>query len=203
MAVQAGGKFKYSKVGLDWSSAQGRGALELLVMAGLAHKVVHSDAQGMPLGAQINPRRFKVILGDIGMHRRLAGGGVVEHLVAASHKPAGGGAAAEVFVGTELLKYASPALRPQLYYWHRESRSSNAEVDYVLETADGVVPVEVKAGTRGHLQGLRVFCEGHPTAYALRVSAENFSAYQNVRVVPLYALGAVIGQDLTVSMPTA
>lgn len=188
VAAQAGSKFKYSNVGDDWTSAHGKEALDLLVMAGLAHKVVHSDAQGMPLGAQVNAKRFKVILGDIGMHRRLAGTGLVASLSAASHKPADGGTVAEVFVGTELLKYAHPAQRPQLYYWHRESRGSNAEVDYLLETPHGIVPVEVKAGTRGHMQSLRLFCEGHPIHHAIRVSSENFSAYGQVRVVPMYAV---------------
>ncbi|MBM3410449.1 MAG: DUF4143 domain-containing protein, partial [Bacteroidetes bacterium] len=36
-----------------------------------------------------------------------------------------------------------------LYYWHREAKNSKAEVDYVVQRQDRIVPVEVKAGTKG------------------------------------------------------
>jgi hypothetical protein len=174
------------------TSVQGKEALELLTMAGLAHKVVHTDAQGIPLGAQVNPLRFKVILGDVGLQQRLAGLNAKEWLTLPAERLVNCGAVAEVFVGTELLKYAVPSLRPQLYYWHRESRSSNAEVDYLLETPQGIVPIEVKSGRRGQMQSLRVFCEGHAISHAVRLSLEPFSAYQNTRVIPLYAVAAAM-----------
>lgn len=192
VAVQSGEKFKYSKVSAELKGTHGKEALELLVMAGLAHKVVHTDAQGVPLGAQTNPARFKVILADVGLLQRLSGMSAAEWLSMPPERLVHNGAVAEVFVGTELLKYAPPGLRPQLYCWHRESRNSNAEIDYVLETAAGIVPVEVKAGTRGQMQSLRVFCENHVVPHAVRLSMENFSGYQNVRVVPLYAVKAAM-----------
>lgn len=192
VAAQSGEKFKYSKVSADLSGARGKEALELLIMAGLAHKVVHADAQGLPLGAQTTQSRFKVILTDIGLLQRLSGMSAGEWLSMPPERLVHNGAVAEVFVGTELVKYAPPGLRPQLYYWHRESRNSNAEIDYVLETVAGVVPVEVKAGRRGQMQSLRVFCENHVIPHAVRLSLENFSGYQNVRVVPLYAVNAAM-----------
>ena len=51
ITFQAGQKFKYSKVDPVVSSAVLKDALELLIKAGLAYKIHHSSAQGIPLGA--------------------------------------------------------------------------------------------------------------------------------------------------------
>ena len=44
-----------------------------------------------------------------------------------------------------------------LYYWHREAKNANAEVDYVWAHEDQVVPVEVRAGRSGSLKSLQIF----------------------------------------------
>jgi len=72
-AYQSGAKFKYSRVSDTGTHESYKKALELLSMAGLVHKVYHTAAGGIPLGAQINPRRFKVIPFDIGLHQRMLG----------------------------------------------------------------------------------------------------------------------------------
>ena len=51
----------------------------------------------------------------------------------------------ESFVGQELLAYADPYRKQTLFYLHRETRTSQAEVDYVIQERDAVVPIEVKS----------------------------------------------------------
>ena len=188
IAMQAGGKFKYSKVAPELSSAPAKRALELLILAGLAHKVSHSAAQGLPLGGQVNPRRFKVIPCDVGLYQRLLGLNLSEQMVLSDSRFVNAGAAAEVFVGTEILAVASPHVRHELYYWHREQRGSNAEVDYVVQLNNTIVPVEVKSGGRGGMQSMRVFLETHPSPFGIRSAMEPFARYENIEVIPLYAL---------------
>jgi len=43
------------------------------------------------------------------------------------------GAVAEQFVGQELLAYQNPYTRPSLFYWAREAKNSNAELDCLIE----------------------------------------------------------------------
>lgn len=43
------------------------------------------------------------------------------------------GAIAEQYAGLEILKAASCYKQEELFYWHREAKSSNAEVDYVVQ----------------------------------------------------------------------
>ena len=37
------------------------------------------------------------------------------------------------FAGTEMIKYANPGTQKNLFYWHRETRGSNTEVDYLFQ----------------------------------------------------------------------
>ncbi|MBI3270242.1 MAG: AAA family ATPase [Planctomycetes bacterium] len=188
IAFQAGGKFKFARVDSPASSRVVREALTLLLQAGLAHRVTHTDARGLPLGAQVDPRKFKVLLFDVGIHQRLLGLDVPSYLTAEDVELVNRGSLAEVFAGLELLARPPVHTKPALYYWHREARASNAEVDYVLQDGAAVLPVEVKAGTRGQMQSLRLFLDERGLTRGIRASLENFSRYERVEVIPLYAI---------------
>jgi uncharacterized protein len=187
-ATQAGGKFKYSQANPNLPAYQVKDTLELLILAGLVHKVYHSSAQGSPLNAQVNHKRFKVIPCDIGLYQRLTGGDISELVIAENNQLINKGAIAEIITGTELLAYSSPKKKSSLYYWHRESRASNAEVDYLIEFKGEIIPIEVKAGSSGKMQSLRLFLETHQSPYGIRTSMENFAEYDNIKVIPAFAL---------------
>jgi predicted AAA+ superfamily ATPase len=40
-------------------------------------------------------------------------------------------------------------LNPELFYWSREEKNSNAEIDYIFQYKNNIYPVEVKAGKTG------------------------------------------------------
>ncbi|MCD6343405.1 MAG: hypothetical protein J7L76_06430 [Spirochaetaceae bacterium] len=46
-----------------------------------------------------------------------------------------------------------------MYYWHREAKFSNAEIDYVVESEGSAVPIEVKSGLKGRMRSLQLFIE--------------------------------------------
>jgi predicted AAA+ superfamily ATPase len=201
IVLQAGGKFKYIKVDSGSYTQSIKDALSLLVQAGLAHVVRHTHARGVPLGAQVDDRRFKVILFDVGIHQRLLGLDVPGYLTAGEVEVVNKGSLAESLVGQELIGHHPSHLRPALYYWHRESRGSNAEVDYVIQQGTSIVPVEVKAGTKGQMQSMRMFMTERGLSRGIRISLENFSQYDRVDAIPLYAVGhlarptVVFGED--------
>ena len=122
------------------------------------------------------------------LYQRLIGGEVAPLIVADQDQLINKGAIAEIITGTELLSYSSPKKKSSLYYWHRESRGSNAEVDYLIEHQGKIVPIEVKSGSRGQMQSLRLFLETHNSPYGIRASLENFGEYENIRVIPACAL---------------
>lgn len=66
------------------------------------------------------------------------------------------GGIAEQVVG-QLLRTVEPFyLEPHLYYWQRFEKGATAEVDFVIQHHNTVVPVEVKAGTRGAMKSLHL-----------------------------------------------
>jgi predicted AAA+ superfamily ATPase len=188
VAEQNGQKFVYSKVLPDLNQLLVKNALELLTMAGLIIPITHSAANGVPLGAEINTKMRKFIVFDSGIFQRLHGLKLSEVLLRDDFESINKGAIAELCVGLELIKSASCYQRQTLYYWHREAKSSNAEVDYLIQHDVSILPIEVKAGTKGSMQSLYIFMNSKKTEKGIRISQENFSRYQNVEVYPLYAV---------------
>ena len=162
-------------------------ALDLLVNAGLAYKIYHTSASGLPLGSQINAKKFKVLLFDSGIYQQISGMNLSEYLTKNFAKIINKGKLTELFAGLELIKSQSLSLKPQLYYWHREAKSSNAEIDYLISVFDKIYPVEVKAGTKGQMQSMNIFKKEKHSEFGIRLSHENFSEYQKIKVFPLYA----------------
>jgi hypothetical protein len=187
LAYQAGGKFMYARAAQDTSILSYKTALEFLVQAGLAYKVHHTSARGIPLAAQINEKKFKAFLLDAGIHQRLLGLDLGEHLTRRPEAMINTGSLSEVYAGIALVAGMPARTSANLYYWHREARASNAEIDYVISRGADIVPIEVKAHTKGGMKSLHLFiAEGHAQR-GIRLSHENFASYGNVEVMPLYA----------------
>ena len=188
VVYQSGNKFNHSRVSDSANHGQVKEALELLEMAGLGFLVKHSAGNGIPIGAGVNPKKFKVILFDHGIFQRILGLSLSEHLIANDFSAINKGNLAEQYVGTELVKNFPKTTRPHLYYWHREKRGSNAEVDYLLQIDNRIFPLEVKSGIQGKMQSLRIFLHEKKIEYGFRISLENFDQYEDIRVLPLYAV---------------
>jgi hypothetical protein len=192
---QAGNKFKFSNIPSTGGHKAYMAALDLLVMAGLAYKIHHTAARGLPLAAQINPKKFKVLVFDSGIFQRILGLDLSEQILNDFKLLINKGALSEISVGLELIAAFSPYSRPGLFYWHREARSSNAEIDYVLSRGSLILPLEVKAGTRGQMQSLHLFLRERDLEKGLRISHENFGTYDKIQTLPLYAAGNVLRTD--------
>ena len=57
----------------------------------------------------------------------------------------------------------------------------------MVQTGDRIRPIEVKSGTKGSMQSMRLFLQQKGIDYGIRTSLENFSCYEDIRVYPLYA----------------
>ena len=189
---QTGGKFTYSKASNTAHHLQIKECVELLEMAGLIYPVTHTSANGLPLSAQQNTKYRKYLIFDTGIYQRFLKLNLGGSFHAENIEQINKGAFAELLAGLEIMK-ASPVNFPlSLYYWQREKTGSNAEVDYVVQQNENIIPVEVKANTKGSMQSMFQFLieKGYP--YGIRCSMENFRTYQNVKVYPLYAISQVV-----------
>jgi predicted AAA+ superfamily ATPase len=148
------------------------------------------------LGAQINPQKQKMLLLDTGILQRLLNLPLSPILLNDDFSVINKGSIAELFVGLELLKSYPLNWGPQLYYWQREKPGSLAEVDYVIQKNEAIIPIEVKSGTTGAMQSLHLFLKEKNIAYGIRTSLENFAQYGAIKVIPLYAISHVLKKSI-------
>ncbi len=189
---QSGNKFTYTNAATDANIKQVKETIDLLIMAGIVVAITHSAANGLPLGAQINSKKRKLILFDTGIFQRLFGLNISELLFEDNFDTINKGAIAEQFVGLELLKAASYYSQENLFFWQRESKSSNAEIDYIIQKKQIILPIEVKSGSKGSMQSLFIFLAEKKLSFGIRMSLENYVTYQNIQVFPLYAVSELV-----------
>ncbi len=149
-----GQKFKYSKVNNHAQSSTVKQALDLLVTARIIHKIMACDVTGLPLKATTNQKMFKAILLDIGLTSALLKLTLQAEMLNDEFALDNSGGVAEQFVGQALLAAQPFYQEPEIYYWVREQKNSAAEVDYIIQHAAKIIPVEVKAGKTGTLRSL-------------------------------------------------
>jgi len=187
-SVFANGKFVYVDKEQVYSAFQIKNAVELLIMAGLVIPVTHTSANGLPLGAEINPKFRKLMLLDTGIFQRLLGLQLSDILLNDDFDAINKGGIAEMFVGLELLKSSSFYQQTQLFYWQREVKNARAEVDFVVQQDMDIIPIEVKSGKQGKMQSMHFFMNEKKSKMGIRSSLENFSVYDKINVIPLYAI---------------
>jgi len=192
VARQAEGKFVYEHAAIQASNAQVKQALDLLVMAGLVYPVTHSAANGIPLGADINPKFQRFIMLDTGLFQRILNFDAAQIVISNDFQAINKGAIAEIFAGLELIKGSSCYNPISLYYWQKAKRQGNAQVDYIIQQGEKILPIEVKSGTQGSMQSLRLFMAEKNIGKGIRTSLENFAHYDNIEVYPLYAISNLI-----------
>lgn len=191
VAAQTGGKFKCVRVNAETKSTAILDALALLEKAGLVLRATHTSANGIPLGSETDVRAFKAFLFDSGIHLRLLGLNMTQFATLDGVDFVNKGALAELHMALAYAAADGLYHRPELYYWHREARSSSAEVDFVVQRGDRIVPIEVKAGNSGRMKSLRMFMAEKKSALGLRFSLEDFSRVDCVFIRPLYAAGRI------------
>jgi predicted AAA+ superfamily ATPase len=189
--LQLGRKFKYSEVEGDYRSRELSPGLDLLCTADVAQKVWYTAGQGIPLGAQKNLDDFKIILLDVGLSQAILGLQPGDWLLQPTTTFVNKGEHVEALVGQELLAYTNPIYDAELYYWHRRKVGGEAEIDYLIQENQFIIPIEVKSGKGTTIKSMHVFLDGHPQSpYGIRFSTQNYSVYQNIRSLPLYAIAS-------------
>lgn len=147
-------------------------ALDLLCMARVGHRVYHSSSNGVPLGAEINQKFFKLLFLDVGLISSVCGLNLLDFEKTKDLNFVNGGNLAEQFVGQHLL-YDLPLYQtPELYYWAREKKNASAEIDYVVAAGSQVIPVEVKSGKTGSLRSLHLFLKEKGLSLGIRFHSE-------------------------------
>lgn len=182
-----GEHFKYAKIHPHAQSRDYLESLHVLSQTGIIHQVYANPSSGIPLVVQKNEKKFKLLFLDIGLLPQ----GIPWVIDAEDLTLINNGSLAEQFVGQELIAYAKPYERATLYYWEREKRGAEAEVDYIIEIGPHIIPIEVKAGSKGRLKSLRQFMLEKNTPLGLRISQAPLSLEDNILSVPFYMISEI------------
>lgn len=201
---QLGKKFTYKDANSEVSTAPLKQALDLLSKARVCHRIVATSANGLPLGAEADERFSKVIMLDSGLCGASLGLSLHQLRSVSEISMINSGGMAEQLVG-QLLRTVTPAyIPPSLYYWQRGKKGAEAEIDYIIQHENQVIPIEVKAGTTGTLKSLHQFVKEKKKTIAIRVNSDipklgpvhvkdslGSSIEYNLLSLPFYLLGQV------------
>ena len=189
VAEQTGQKFTYSDTQGGIKYIQAKKAVELLERAKIIVSTLCTHATGLPLGGDINPKGDKFMLFDTGLYLRECGLTAADWILDTNEKFVNRGRLAEMYVGLELKKASSPLRNNQLYYWRRTDKRSTAEVDYIVQYEDNIVPLEVKSGRSHNAPSYRTLMSERGFAYGIKTSADTLQVSGNTYLIPLYLIG--------------
>ena len=190
VAKSIGEQLKYTNLNDGHTGQMNRKAFDMLARAKVIHKIPACDPSGLPLGATANQKKFKAAMLDIGLLQRLCQVPVELELKQENLLAMYRGKLAEQFVAQELLAWHGP----ELFYWARDARGSNAEVDYLAVHEGNIYPVEVKSGTGGSLRSLHLMLEKYPNCpKGLVLYSGTYSELPNQKIIfmPLYCAAAI------------
>jgi len=157
-----------------------------LVGTGLVHKVDRTTDAKIPLSRYLEREYFKLYMLDVGLLAAKARLDISTFLTSENgifneFK----GALAEQFALQELKALT----KFPVFYWG--NASGKAEVDFIVQYKNEIVPIEVKSSVNTKSQSLSVYIEKYHPENAVRVSLKNYGRNGKLLSVPLYMIGNI------------
>ena len=159
-------------------------AIQWLIEAGLVSKVNRVTTPRAPLKFYAELDAFKLFMLDVGLMGAMVGTSAESMLVGNQVFSEYKGAFTELFVFTQLQAADIPL------YYHAVDKST-IEIDFIMQQADQIIPIEVKAETNVKAKSLRAFIDANPQLHAIRLSMLPYKEQDWMTNIPLYACTAL------------
>ena len=160
-------------------------AIMWLSDCGLVHKVSRVNAAGMPLRAYEDLKAFKLFIVDVGLLSCMAG--------LRQHTLLDGNDLFAEFKGALTEQYVCQQLKTvedlDIFYYTNDRNS--CEIDFVVDTGESIVPVEVKAELNLKAKSLKVYQEKYAPEIAVRTSMADYKKEERLVNLPLYAIDQI------------
>ncbi len=173
-------KFIYGQVRKGSRAKDFETAINWLTDAGLVLKVNHVEKPSMPLNAYVNIDAFKLFFLDVGLLNAVAKLDAKILLEKNNILTEFKGALTEQFVAQQLT------IKHDIYYW--VASKATAEVDFLIQFENDIIPIEVKAEENLKSKSLKVFVEKYKSNTAIRTSISRFREQEWLVNVPLYGI---------------
>jgi len=171
-------KFQYGKIEKNARSRDYESSLDWLLSSNLVIKSNLVNKIETPLKGFSDESTFKLYFSDVSILTNLLE--MPYNKILLDENIMYKGVIAENYVATELLKNNF-----NLYYW---MINQIAEIDFLIETNDGIIPIEVKASNNVESKSLNYYINKFKPVYSIRISSKNFGFENGVKSVPLYAV---------------
>lgn len=157
-------------------------AIMWLADCGLVHQVYRVTSPGLPLKAYADMKAFKLFLLDVGLLSCMTGLRQKTLLE--------GGEVFKEFKGALTEQYVMQELATKkgigVYYYTNER--SSAEVDFLVDDGEDIIPVEVKAETNLMAKSLKYYTEKYSPRISVRSSMADYREEGSLLNLPLYAI---------------
>lgn len=175
-------KFIYGLVREGGRAKDYEAAIMWLCDCGLVHKVSRVNAAGVPLKAYEDLKAFKLFIVDVGLLGCMTGLRQRTLLDGSDLFSEFKGALTEQYVCQQLQTIDDLGV-----YYYTNDRGS-CEVDFILDTGDQIVPVEVKAEVNLKAKSLKTYREKFAPAISVRTSMADYRKEDWLVNLPLYAV---------------
>lgn len=176
-------KFIYGQIVKGARAKDFEMAINWLVQAGLIIKVNRIEKPTIPLNAYANLGNFKLYLLDVGILTAM--GDIDQKIILEKNDllKEFKGALTEQYVCQELT------VNQQLYFW--STSTSQAEIDFLFQFENEIIPIEVKAEENLKAKSLKIYVESFATSIAIRTSMSKYREEDWLINIPLYAIDTI------------
>ena len=171
-------KFQFSKIEQYARRRDYESSLDWLIASKLVIPCYFVNKFETPLKGFMDEEKFKLYLSDSGILTQLLE--IPRNKILLNEKFQYKGVITGNYVANELQTNGI-----NLYYW---AKNQVAEIDFLIDTSKGVIPIEVKANENKKSKSLNYFMKENKINFAIRISANNFGFENNIKSVHLYAV---------------
>lgn len=175
-------KFIYGLVREGGRAREYETAIMWLSDCGLVHKVSRVNAAGIPLKAYEDLKAFKLFIVDVGLLGCMTGLRQRTLLDGDDLFVEFKGALTEQYVCQQLKTIEDLGV-----YYYTNDRGS-CEIDFVVDTGEQIVPIEVKAETNLRAKSLKTYRERFDPELSVRTSMADYKKEDWLLNLPLYAI---------------
>ncbi len=181
--VRENKKFFYNTIRQGARARDYELAIQWLIDAGIVYKVCRVNNLEMPVKFYEDVSAFKLFLLDCGLLGCMTDAPASQMLVGNNVFREFKGAFTEQYVLEQLV-----AMGIMPYYWSREN--TPAEIDFVVQTDERVIPIEVKAEENVKARSMSEYIKTHPqySLKGLRISMLGYKDQEWMENIPLYAI---------------
>ena len=163
-------------------------AMEWLIDAGIIYKISRVRKAGIPLKFYEDFSGFKLFLLDHGLMGAMVDAPASEILLSANVFEEYKGTFTEQYVMEQLKCYVENGI----YYY--DSDTSKLELDFLIQSENVMIPIEVKAEENLRSKSLSQFYADHPASKPVRISMSCYRRQEWLTNIPLYAASRILKQ---------